>query len=244
MTTHVTDNLDELAPEPPPHGPIVWVKQNLFYSVLSSVLTVVFGLIGLFAARGFLAFMFDPERRWDAVTKNVRLLMTQAYPAGENLRLTDALGDPINQFHRIWLTVALVGMLLAITFAVFRIGGNVAPRAVGRVLIGIGAVAIGGGLLGPFDATARVIWLLVGAALAAVGYFLANQLGERGKQESIPTVSLIGLGLGVLVVVMWLLKLPVPVQLDAGTVTDLTATAPVSSSSTRASHRATWFRGP
>ena len=201
MTDHiVTPDVDELAPEPPPHGPVVWARQNLFYSIGSTILTLVFGLIGLFAARGFLAFMFDPERRWDAVTKNMRLLMTQAYPAGDNATLVDEAGVPIDQFHRIWLTVALVGVLLAFTAAIFRMGGKIAPRSVGRIVTGIGVVAIGGGVLGPFSTTARVIWIVLGVVLAAIGYYLSNGLGERGKQESIPIVGLIGGGLGLFAV--------------------------------------------
>lgn len=227
MTDHiVTPDVDELAPEPPPHGPLVWARANLFYSVFSSVLTIAFGLISIVAARGLLAFMFDPARRWDAVTKNLRLLMTQAYPAGENLTLVDAAGDPINQFHRIWLTVGLIGVLLAVSFAVFRIGGKIAPRSVGRVVIGIGGVAIGGGILGPFDATATIIWLVVGVVLAGIGYYLANALGERGKQESIPIVSLIGFGLGLLVAALWIIEVPFPVRPESGEAPGLTATAP------------------
>ncbi|MCP4965801.1 MAG: amino acid ABC transporter permease [bacterium] len=227
MTSNiVTDNVSELAPEPPPHGPVVWARTNLFYSAFSTILTVVFGAIGLLAAKGLLAFMFDPERRWDAVTKNMRLLMTQAYPAGENLTLTDAMGEPINQFHRIWITVGIVAFLLAVTFAVFRIGGKIAPRSLGRILEGIGAAAIGVAILGPFDTTARIIWLVFGGVVAAVGYYLANQLGERGKEEFIPAVSLIAVGLGLIVALAWMLQLPFPVKVDADTATDLTPTAP------------------
>lgn len=226
MTDHIVTDVDELAPEPPPHGPIVWARQNLFYSVFSTILTVVFGLIGLFAARGLLSFMFTDDRRWDAVTKNMRLLMTQAYPAGENVTLLDEAGVPINQFHRIWLSVGFIAVLLALTFAIFRIGGKIAPRAVGRILTGIGAVAIGGGILGPFDSTARVIWIVIGVILAAIGYYLANRLGERGKQETVPVNGLIGIGLGLIVVVLWILQVPFPVRPESGEAPDLTPTAP------------------
>lgn len=222
----VTADLDELAPEPPPHGPIVWARQNLFYSALSTILTLVFGVIGLFAARGFLAFMFDPNRRWDAVTKNMRLLMVQAYPAGDNATLLDEMGEPVNQFHRIWLTVGIVAVLLALTFAIFRIAGKVSPRTVGRMVIGIGIVAMGGGILGPFSTTARVIWIATGVVLAAIGYYMTEHLGERGKKESVPVVGLIGLGLGIVVAVLWVLQVPVPVILGVDAVTDLTPTAP------------------
>lgn len=227
MTDHiVTPDVDELAPEPPPHGPIVWARQNLFYSAFSTILTLVFGIIGLLAARGLLSFMFDPERRWDAVTKNMRLLMAQAYPAGENVTLLDEAGVPINQFHRIWITVGLIAGLLALTFAIFRIGGKIAPRSVGRILTGLGVVAIGGGILGPFDSTARLIWIVLGLVLAAVGYYLSNQLGDRGKEESVPVVGLIGGGLTLLGVVLWILEVPFPVRPESGEAPGLTPTAP------------------
>ncbi len=222
----ITEELNEIAPEPPPHGPIVWVRQNLFYSVFSTSLTLVFGIIGLFAAKGFLAFMFDPTRRWDAVTKNLRLLMAQAYPAGENATLVDAAGVPINQFHRVWITVGFVGVLLALTFAIFRIGGKIAPRVLGRLSVGVGAVAIGGGVLGPFSGTARAVWIGVGVVLAAIGYYVSSGLGERGKRDSIPVVALIGGLFALIIGLLQVLKVPVSVKLEAGTATALTPTAP------------------
>ncbi|MDJ0924266.1 MAG: amino acid ABC transporter permease [Acidimicrobiia bacterium] len=227
MTDHiVTENVEELAPEPPPRGPIVWMRQNLFYSVFSTILTVVFGLIGLFAARGLMTFMFADDRRWDAVTKNMRLMMAQAYPAGDNPTLTDEAGVPIDQFHRIWLTVAFVAVLLALTFAIFRIGGRIAPRMVGRILMGVGIAAIGGGILGPFSTAAKSIWIIGGLAVLGIGYYLANGLGERGKQETVSVNGLIGLGLGLVVVVLWILQVPFPVRPESGEAPDLIPTAP------------------
>ena len=37
----VLPDIEEFAPEPPPKGPWVWAKDNLFYSPASVVLTVV-----------------------------------------------------------------------------------------------------------------------------------------------------------------------------------------------------------
>jgi hypothetical protein len=90
--------IPDLAPEPPPRGPRVWLRENLFSTPVSGVLSIVTILVGLAVYRGVLAFIFAPDRRWEAVTYNARLLMIQAYPN--------------EQMTRIWLSVAIVVVLL------------------------------------------------------------------------------------------------------------------------------------
>ena len=46
----------------------------------SSVLTIVFTLLGLFAYQQLLNFIFSEETNWNSVRVNLRLLFTQAYP--------------------------------------------------------------------------------------------------------------------------------------------------------------------
>ena len=103
----------ELAPEPPPQGPRVWLKENLFSTPASAVMSVLSILLVLFAYRGLLAFVFDPSRRWDAVTFNMRLLMVQAYP--------------VEQFTRVWLSVAIVATLIVAALDGGRFGWSRVP---------------------------------------------------------------------------------------------------------------------
>ncbi|NNJ48402.1 MAG: hypothetical protein HKP18_11310, partial [Acidimicrobiia bacterium] len=95
----------ELAPEKPPQGPRVWMEENLFSTRGSTILTLAGLVIAWVMVKGFAGFIFDfTARRWDMVTLNMRLLMVQAYPAGDNADIIDAAGVPIDQFHRIWIS--------------------------------------------------------------------------------------------------------------------------------------------
>ena len=77
---------------------VKWIKDNLFSSVGSGILTVVFGIIAFFAFRGLLDFAFhNPARNWRAVPTNIRLMMTQAYPA--------------DSYERVWISVAIIAIL-------------------------------------------------------------------------------------------------------------------------------------
>ena len=83
----VLPEIEELAPEPPPKGPWVWAKDNLFYSPTSIVLTAIGGLIAVLFARGMFSFILSEERQWEAITTNMRLLMMQAYPQEETWKM-------------------------------------------------------------------------------------------------------------------------------------------------------------
>ena len=76
----VLPEIEELAPEPPPKGPIVWAKDNLFYSVSSTLLTIFGAAVAVLFVSGMFGFILEDERKWEAITTNMRLLMIQAYP--------------------------------------------------------------------------------------------------------------------------------------------------------------------
>ncbi len=192
----------ELAPEPPPKGLRIWLRDNLFSTPASGVLSVAAILVVIFALRGLLNFIFDPLRRWDAVTYNMRLLMVQAYP-------TDAM-------WRVWLAVGIVVVLLAATFAAWRIGGMLEPRQVSKTLMALGGGIALAGILGPFSATATVLWLVVAAVLAGTGFATGRLTGDRAKDPIIPVMAIIGIILLLIVVVLWILKVPVPGKIVEG----------------------------
>ncbi|MCB1245636.1 MAG: hypothetical protein KDB69_00040, partial [Acidimicrobiia bacterium] len=118
----------EVAPEPPPAGPVRWLRDNLFSTVASGIMSVLAIALVIVAVRGLLAFIFDPLRRWDAVTYNMKLLMVQGYP-----------GD---QLWRFWFAIGAVVVMLAISLVVWRIGGMSEPREVGKILMSIGGGAL------------------------------------------------------------------------------------------------------
>ena len=73
----------------PRHGdqtPSEWVKANLFSSVLNTVLTLVFGVLGLYLAFRTAKFVFATAR-WEPVRANVELFMIGLFPRLERTRL-------------------------------------------------------------------------------------------------------------------------------------------------------------
>ncbi|MFV2000048.1 MAG: amino acid ABC transporter permease [Acidimicrobiia bacterium] len=202
----------EIAPEPPPHGPRVWLTKNLFSTPASAVLSIVFIGIALLVYRGLLSFVFNEERRWEAVTFNVRLLMVQSYPDG--------------QIARVWVSVAIVAVLLAVSFAVYRFGGHTTPRKVGNTLSTIGAFIGLGGLVGPWGISLSPFgvesmrgflgWVIVGFVIFAMGYAIRMIPGDRAKDPSIPVMGVVLAGIGLLLTALWTISLPLPARDDAG----------------------------
>ena len=209
----------ELAPEPPPKGPAIWLRDNLFSTPASGVMSVVSIVLVVIAFSGLLNFLFAENRRWDAVTFNLKLLMVQAYPSDD--------------LWRMWLTVGIVAGLLAATFAVWRIGGMAEPRDVGKVVMGIGGGIVLGGsliLLGQVDAmpdlvgvtnlstTAGMWWMLVGFLLLAIGYAVRTLTGSRAKDPIIPVMGLVVILILIGLAVIWTVDVPVPAKVVDGQV--------------------------
>ena len=209
MTIELPDTT-ELAPEPPPHGPRVWLRENLFSSPASGFMSVMAILFTLIVIQGILGFIFNPERRWDAVTYNMKLLMVQAYPAG--------------QMTRMWASVGIIVVLVAVSFAFYRIGGKTSSRKLGTVLMGVGTGAVLGGLLGPWGLTFSPFgvestrgffgWAIVGLVLLISGYLLRTIPGERAKNQVIPILGIVVVIMSGIVILIWTILLPLPTRID------------------------------
>jgi His/Glu/Gln/Arg/opine family amino acid ABC transporter permease subunit len=215
--THSIDlpEVAEYAPDPPPRGPKLWLRDHMFSTPASSVFSVIFMLIGLAAIRGLLGFVFDPERRWEAVTFNARLLMVQAYPTG--------------QMGRVWFSVATVAVLIAATFALYRIGGRTTPRNFGNRLTTVGGFLVVAGILGPwgleFDpvgiasTTGFVGWAGPGLVLAIAGQLIRRMSGENSKESVVPVMGIVAALIGVVLIAVWTIRLPFPGRDADGTQT-------------------------
>lgn len=204
----VTTALDlEAAPEPPPKGTVLWLRENLFLSPMSGVLSIVAISVAIITYKGILAFVLDPSRRWDAVTFNMKLLMVHAYPGDE--------------LWRVWLTVGTVVFLLAASFGVWKIGGMAEPRAVGKVLMGAGVVISLGGLLAPVSRSPQMVWIAFGATLIVGGYAVRVFTGDRAKEAVIPMMGIVGILIVIAIALIWTIDVPVPAKiLDGQVITD------------------------
>jgi general L-amino acid transport system permease protein len=192
----VLPDTQEFAPEPPPKGPWVWAKDNLFYSPASIFLTAFGVAVAFLFSRGMFSFILDEQRQWEAITTNMRLLMIQAYPQNES--------------WRIWVAVGVIAALIGLSIAFWRVEGKVEPRQIGRGVAGAGGVMIFLLVVAPFPSSARIPGLIIAAILVGAGLGITSLLGERAKEATVPLL-LIGFVVSTLVIVgMWLIKVPVP----------------------------------
>ena len=79
-----------------------WLKENLFSSLSSSILTLISVAAVVSVFRSIIGFFISPEREWTAVTYNLQLYMVQAYPESD--------------FIRVWITVGLLIFLLGVSW--------------------------------------------------------------------------------------------------------------------------------
>ena len=179
-----------LPPEEPSLSPGEWMRKNLFSTVWNSILTIVFGAAALLALRGLLQFVFNEERRWDAVATNMRLLFAQGYP--------------LDQFARVWVSLGTIMVLAGLSAAIFRAGTAISMK---RIAIWIANAAFGTFLLAvlsPFSGGGRAGWLVVAAVLAAIAASIWYGMGEVKRRSTfVPTPWVIFTVLGLAVLTLW-----------------------------------------
>ena len=178
-------------PETPKLPPREWVKANLFSSRFNSALTVVTTIILLVMSRGFLGFLFNPERQWHATATNLRLLMTHGYPE--------------EQYLRIWVSFAVILTLTGMSMAVWRAGSAMPATELGRKLLTTGATLALLVFLAPFSARATVQWLIAALVVVAIGETFRRAGGEGETERTVRTLTLLVVALTGLVASLWVI---------------------------------------
>ena len=193
----------ELAPEKPPQGPVVWMQENLFSSRGSTILTLAGLIIAWVMIKGFAGFIFDwTSRRWDMITLNMRLLMAQAYPAGDNPQIIDEAGVPIDQFHRIWISLGVVVVLAIFSIVFWQVGSRISRRNIARVVMGIGGFILFTFLGVPvIDYLVPVLLIVGGLALLYIGVnAVRTAIGTSRLLSDLALAILVNLPIGVLLI--------------------------------------------
>ncbi len=225
---------DEFAPESPPLSPSMWMRENLFSNKVNVVLTFTALSIIAFAVRNMVAWIFAPNRGWEAVATNLRLLMVQSYPAGPEPAIPD-------QFARIWLSVGIVVVLATLSLAAWRVGSRVAATSFFKTVRTGGAVLALFAFLGPptqdyaflggvdipvvgvlfrllgslvtflVEATlmtgGRLVVFAIGAAIAVAGHLASQATKARGEELSFHSLF-IPAGAGALVILaLWVVPI-------------------------------------
>jgi len=178
-------------PETPKLPPREWVKANLFSSRFNSALTVVTTIILLVMSRGFLGFLFNPERQWHATATNLRLLMTHGYPE--------------EQYLRIWVSFAVILTLTGMSMAVWRTGAAMPVTELGGKLLTTGATLALLVFLAPFSARATVQWLIAALVVVAIGETFRRAGGEGETERTVSTLTLLVVALTGLVASLWVI---------------------------------------
>ena len=198
-------NIQENPPEVQFAGVNRWLRENLFSSTGSAILTFISigALIGLF--RSIIGFFISPEREWTAITYNLRLYMVQAYPESD--------------FIRVWITIGLVMGLLGLTWGFNSVNEKSSLKLTGTalmkvfsslfllVLIAPSSVVIDkveGTVVEVFQQELRIYLLAVLAGLILVSYFVRTKLARQEVSKDYLNIGYVGL----LVVAIWLIKVP------------------------------------
>ena len=198
-------NIQESPPEVQFAGVNRWLRENLFSSTGSSILTFISigALVGLF--RSIIGFFISPEREWTAITYNLRLYMVQAYPESD--------------FIRVWITIGLVMGLLGLTWGFNSVNEKSSLKLTGTalmkvfsslfllVLIAPTSVVIDkveGTIVEVFQQELRIYLLAVLAGLILVSYFVRTKLASQEVSKDYLNIGYVGL----LVVSIWLIKVP------------------------------------
>ena len=217
-TTHV----NERAPEPAPTGPWRWMRENLFSGhtrgqiAFNTFLTLAFVLVVLNLIQFITTYLFSPDRKWSAVTHNMKLLMVQAFPQDD--------------LERIWISVGIFFVLVVFSLASWKIGGRLPMPTVTAGLRNAAAVATVAAIL-HHGAEARTVgiallkvdlpgdwsrirtWIFIGAlALAVLAHLATRRAREADGEHTIPTLAVPVVGMIVLTVLLWTVKLPVPLD--------------------------------
>lgn len=181
-------------PEQPMTPPGRWIKDNLFSSTSNTIQTIVFSVILVALARWLLGMVFADEADWTSVGTNMRLLMTYNYP--------------LEQYVRIWVTVACVAASIGFSLAAWNVSGSVTFRRIGVGFMGTGGVLLMFGIITPgtTPTSYRVGMLVVGAVVAATGVLMTQVLPDPHKRYvSFSTILLTVAGL--FVAFLWLYPL-------------------------------------
>ena len=179
-----------------------WLKENLFSSLSSSILTVLSVAAVVSVFRAIIGFFISPEREWTAVTYNLQLYMVQAYPESD--------------FIRVWITVGLLIFLLGLSWGFNSLKEKVIIKEwcdgllkgissfLFVVLIAPTSVDVEGTTVEVFSNNTRYICLAVGVGLILTVYLLRKTY----PKNEIVRDRISFLYLSLLVGSIWIIKVP------------------------------------
>ena len=179
-----------------------WLKENLFSSISSSILTLLSVTAVVSTFRSIIGFFISPEREWTAVTYNLQLYMVQAYPESD--------------FMRVWITVGLLISLLGLSWGFNSLKEKVLVKDwcdgllkgvssfLFIILVAPSTVDVEGVSVEVFNSNTRAICFGVGVVLI-IGIYL---LRKTSPKMEIVKDRISFLYLTLLVSSIWVIKVP------------------------------------
>ena len=179
-----------------------WLKENLFSSISSSILTILSVTAVVSTFRSIIGFFISPEREWTAVTYNLQLYMVQAYPESD--------------FMRVWITVGLLISLLGLSWGFNSLKEKVLVKDwcdgllkgvssfLFIILVAPSTVDVEGVSVEVFNRNTRAICFGIGAFLI-IGIYL---LRKTSPKMEIVKDRISFLYLALLVSSIWVIKVP------------------------------------
>ena len=179
-----------------------WLKENLFSSISSSILTLLSITAVVSTFRSIIGFFISPEREWTAVTYNLQLYMVQAYPESD--------------FMRVWITVGLLISLLGLSWGFNSLKEKVLVKDwcdgllkgvssfLFIILVAPSTVDVEGVSVEVFNSNTRAICFGIGVVLI-IGIYL---LRKTSPKMEIVKDRISFLYLALLVSSIWVIKVP------------------------------------
>ena len=218
--------IQEAPPEIQFAGVNRWLKENLFSSFGSGILTIASIAVIISLFRSIIGFFISPNREWTAVTYNLRLYMVQAYPQSD--------------FNRVWFTVGLVILLLGLTWGYNSVNEKVLIKTTGSTLMKLFSSLTLLALIAPstvvtdkverteavvLEQSQRISFLIFSLAFLAISFVLRQKFAKTSISKDYVTLTYFA----IIVASLWFIKVPTVTFDTSGTRIDPDPLLPLAS---------------
>jgi len=215
--------IQEAPPEIQFAGVNRWLKENLFSSFGSGILTIISIAVIISLFRSIIGFFISPNREWTAVTYNLRLYMVQAYPQSD--------------FNRVWYTVGLVILLLGLTWGYNSVNEKVLIKTTGSTLLKLFSSLTLLALIAPstvvtdkverteavvLEQSQRISFLIFSLAFLAISFVLRQKFAKTSINKDYITLTYFA----IIVASLWFIRVPTVTFDSSGTRIDPDSKAP------------------
>jgi len=175
----MTQNSAVLPPQASPNA-LNWAKKNLFSSWFNSLLTV-FCVWLIYQLTSNILIWATTKAQWAVVSSNLRLFLVGLYP--------------VEEFWRLWIILAIAGLLSGISWGLWG-------RFSRTVAIAISSFSVALAILLPVDGIFKILTLAISGAIA-----LGFAIGQQVKRFEFSSLVL---------AIAWFATLPISLWLIGG----------------------------